>query len=109
MRAEHFKAGPRLRENFAFVSADAKCKVQVGEPGYPIAAVARGKRVIVGKKEVFTVGDHDFSKMSLIPDAVLVHDIPETVDENQKDEVGEWYRGQMYYAIKNMIIKKRPC
>ena len=99
------KHAKRDRENCAFVSADAKCKVQVGEPGYPIAAVARGKRVIVGKNEVFTVGDHDFSKMSLIPDAVLVHDIPETVDDNQKDEVGAWYRGQMYYAIKNMIME----
>ena len=44
------------------VSADAKCKVSIGEPGTPIAAVTRGKRVIVGMNESFQVTDHDFSK-----------------------------------------------
>ena len=52
-----------------FVTADAKCKVPVGEPGFPIAAVARGKKVIVGENEVVAVGDHDFSKLSLISDS----------------------------------------
>ena len=41
------------------VSADAKCKISVGEPGFPIAAVTRGKLVVVGV--------HDYSKISLIP------------------------------------------
>ena len=30
-------------QNIDFFSADAKCKVPIGEPGYPIAAVTRGK------------------------------------------------------------------
>ena len=30
----------------AFVSADAKCKVSIEEPGFPMAAVSRGKKVI---------------------------------------------------------------
>ena len=49
------------------ISADAKWKVQVGEPGYPIAG---GKHVIVGHNETFAVGDHDFTNLSLIPDAI---------------------------------------
>ena len=61
--------------NTVMVSADAKCKVSVGEPGYPLAAVSRGKQVVVGKNETFKVGDHDFSKLSLIPDAMLFQSI----------------------------------
>ena len=33
------------RENVAMLSLDDKCKVNVGEPGTPVAAVGRGKRV----------------------------------------------------------------
>ena len=39
-------------ENTVMVSADAKCKVSVGEPGFPIAAVSRGKQVEVGKMKL---------------------------------------------------------
>ena len=45
--------------NVPFFSADAK--VSVSKPGFPIAAVARGKKVVVGVNETFKVGDHDFS------------------------------------------------
>ena len=38
----------KTRQNIAFFSADAKCKVPIGESGYPIAVVTRGKKVIVG-------------------------------------------------------------
>ena len=42
----------------------AKCKVSIGEPGYLIAAVSRGKLVFVGKNETFKVGDHDFETIA---------------------------------------------
>ena len=71
------KRAIKNRENHAFVSTDAKCKVSVGEPDYPVAAVSRGKRVIVGVNQVLKVADHDFTKISIIPDAYLLHDIPE--------------------------------
>ena len=91
----------------AMFSADAKCKVTVGEPDYPIAAVSRGKAVIVGKNEVFKVGDHDFSRVSLIPDATLTHTIPEQDEEDEnteynKQSVGKWYTGKVFYSIKDM-------
>ena len=70
------KRAKKYAGSTTFVTADANCKVPVGEPGFPIVAVARGKKVIVGENEVITVGDHDFSKLSLIPDAILIHTIP---------------------------------
>ena len=54
------------------ISSDAKCKVSVGEPGTPIASVSRGKRVIVGVNQTLQVSDHDYSKISLIPDATFI-------------------------------------
>lgn len=33
------------KSDVKFLSMDDKCKVDVGEPGFPIAAVSRGKQV----------------------------------------------------------------
>lgn len=35
----------KYREHVHFISQDDKCKVDVGEPGCPVAAVDRGKKV----------------------------------------------------------------
>ena len=51
---------------FLFMDDTNRCKI--GEPGLPVAAVERGKRVVVstaGKK--FAVADHDFTKFAIIP------------------------------------------
>ena len=90
----------KYRDGVAMISADAKCKVCVGEPGTPIASVSRGKRVIVGLNERLQVSDHDFSKGSLIPDASLIQDIPRS--ENETDN---WYRGHVFYSIKDMALQ----
>ena len=87
----------------AMVSADAKCKVSIGEPGFPIAAVTRGKAVTVGKNEVFKVGGHDISKVSLTPDAIPLHYIPQMNEEGtecNKQSVGEWYTVKV--SVKDM-------
>ena len=76
--------------NIAFFSADSKCKVPIGEPGYQIALVTRGKKVIVGLNEKLLVTNHDFSKLSIIPDAYLLHEIPEKdelTDEKVDDDL----------------------
>ena len=52
-----------LKDRCTLVSSDDKHKVKVGEPSYPLAAVERGKQVIVGANQVMAVGDHDFSKV----------------------------------------------
>ena len=89
-------------QNVAFFSADAKCQVPVGEPGYPIATVTRGKKVIVGNNEKFHVADHDFTKLWFIPDAYLLHEISKSrhdltaeescdnIESGEKSRSGEW-------------------
>lgn len=47
------------------ISADAKCKIILGEPDFLRAAGRRRKVVIVGKNETFKVDDGDFSTISL--------------------------------------------
>ena len=39
--------------NVAFFSADAKCKVSVDKPGFPVAAIVWGKKVVVIVNETF--------------------------------------------------------
>ena len=102
------------RNNVPFFSADAK--VSVSKPGFPIAAVAQGKKVVVGVNETFKVGDHDFS-ISFILDAYLLHEIPDqeteisTLESNEDDNTSmaksskNWYTGQVYYGIKNMVTE----
>ena len=51
--------------------------MKVGEPGFPVAAVDRGKSVLVGKNAAFSVGDYDFTKVKLIPSVSFLIDIPE--------------------------------
>ena len=92
-------------QNVAFFSEDAQFKVPEGEAGYPIATVTRGKKVIVGNNEKFHVADHDVTKLLLIPDAYLLHKIPESNDDltaekscddiksGEKSCSGEWYTG----------------
>ena len=67
------------------ISADAKCKVSVGEPDFPIASVSRGKEVIVEKNQIFKDAAHNFSKSSLIPDAILVHTIPDEMEVGEEE------------------------
>ena len=76
-----------FRDNTVFVCMDDKHHCKVGEPGHPVAAVDRGKRVIVGENSVFAVSDHDFTKFSILPSVTMLIDIPETID-------GSFYRGK---------------
>ena len=60
---------------------------------FPVAAVERGKRVLVKVGASFEVGDHDFTKFSLVPSVTLVNDIPTEI-------TGSWYSGQVFFALK---------
>ena len=111
------KRSIKYNADAVFFSADAKCKISIGEPTFPLQQFLAGKKVIIGKNEVFKVADHDFSKLSIIPDAVLVHDIPEnyeqiTEDESEKELIsssksskGDWYAGKVYYSFKSMVLE----
>jgi hypothetical protein len=71
--------------NFAkFICIDDKHRVKVGEPGLPVAATERGREVIVSLTESFAVGDHDFTRFSLIPSVVLDVNIRNSFE-------GSWY------------------
>ena len=86
----------KLRNVALFVCIDDKHRIKVGEPGFPLAAVEQGREVIVSLNETFCVGDHDFSKFSLIPSVTLLVDIPVTME-------GLWYRGQVHIGTKDAI------
>lgn len=83
----------KYREHALFLSVDDKAKVPVGEPNFPLGAVTRGKRVPLGPNQLCAVGDHDFSRMSITPSAVLVVDIPESMCES-------FLVGTPYYSLK---------
>ena len=44
------------------------------------------------------VGDHDFSKCSLIPSVLLEIDVPDNIN-------GSWHRGQVHVAIKDATFQ----
>lgn len=76
-----------------FVCLDDKHKVKVGEPNFPVAAVERGRRVLTMAGSSFLVGDHDFTKVSLVPSVVLDIPIPDDVSES-------WYSGNVHIGLK---------
>ena len=89
----------KYKEHCMLLFMDDKHRCKVGEPGYPVAAVERGKRVIVnasGKR--FSVVDHDFTRFSIIPSVILLCDVPSSVDES-------FYRGQVFVSIKDAIFQ----
>ena len=82
----------KFRDVTTFICQDDKHTVKVGEPGCPLAAVERGKRVIVRINQ-WRSGDHDFTKFSLTPSVNLDVEIPEDMDRS-------FYDGQVYVGLK---------
>ena len=76
------------RSHATFVSLDDKHKISVGEPGYPVASVECGKKVLIGIDWAFEVGDHDFTHCSLTPSVTLVISIPDSIERS-------FYRGKV--------------
>ena len=86
------------RDCSRFISLDEKHKVNVGEPGNPVAAAERGKKVLVGGRETFAVSDHDFCKFSIVPSVDFIMDVPEVIDE-------PWYRGSVFVGYKDAVYE----
>ena len=74
----------------SFICTDDKHKVPIGEPGYPLSALPRGKRVLVATNESYQVGDHNFTQINIIPIAILLNNIPNSIDDS-------WYHGKPYF------------
>ena len=88
----------KFRAFTSLVCEDDKHTIKVGQTGFPVAAVERGRRVIVGLNQSFQVGDHDFTKFSLSPFVSLVVDIPDSID-------GSFYDGQVYVGLKDNVFE----
>ena len=73
----------------AFTSTDDKCKIKIGEPNFLVAAVTRGKQVLVPHGTFLQAADHDHASSTLTPIVFLSHEIPNNIDNS-------WYRGVSY-------------
>ncbi|PKY58409.1 hypothetical protein RhiirA4_449266, partial [Rhizophagus irregularis] len=80
------------------VFMDDKHRCKVGEPGYPVAAVERGKQVIVSCNKSFVVSDHDFTKCGIIPSVTMFCDIPMNIEDS-------FYQGKVYAGLKDPIFQ----
>ena len=86
------------REYATLVFLDDKHRCKVGEPGYPVAAVERGKQVLVSLHRKLAVADHDFTKASVIPSVAMICNIP-------PDVTGSFYAGQVHIGVKDAIFE----
>ena len=76
--------------------------MKIGEPGFPVAAAECGRRVLVKVGASFEVGDHDFTKFSMIPSVVLQNQIPE-------DVACSWYYGKVFVTLKVHLSLLPQC
>ena len=81
-----------------FASLDDKHHCKVGEPNHPVAAVERGRSVLVALSKSFLVSDHDFTRFSLVPSVALIVDIPDSPDES-------FHRGQVLVGLKDLALE----
>ena len=88
----------KFKQYSHFICMDDKHRIKVGEPDYPVAAAERGRRVLVTRNESFQVGDHDFTKFSLIPSVSFAVDIPDDVTES-------WYAGRVFFGLKEAAFE----
>ena len=88
----------RFREHSHMFCLDDKHRMKIGEPGFPVAAAERGRRVMVKVGSSFDVADHDFTKFSMIPSVVLMNNIPQDITES-------WYRGKVYVSLKDAAFE----
>ncbi len=51
-------------DHLTFTSLDDRHTIKVGVPQCPVAAIERGKQVLVSKDKKLVVADHDFTRLS---------------------------------------------
>ena len=87
-----------FKDDSWLVFMDDKHRCKIGEPGYPVAAVERGKQVIVSCNKSFVVSDHDFTKCGIIPSVIMFCDIPVSIEDS-------FYQGKVYVGLKDPIFQ----
>ncbi|CAG8482011.1 8641_t:CDS:2, partial [Scutellospora calospora] len=75
-----------------------KHRCKVGEPRYPVAAIERGKQVVVSKESTLMVRDHDYTKSGIIPSVIMIYDILKSVDS-------DFYAGDVHIRLKDAIFQ----
>ena len=88
----------KCKDNCVLICLDDKHRLKVGEPGFPVAAAERGRRVIVSLQEEFEVGDHDFTRFGIVPSVIFNIDIPTSIE-------GSWYEGQVCVILKESAFQ----
>lgn len=69
----------KFRSQSIFECLDDEHRIPVGEPGYPVTAVDRGKKVIVAQHQALVVADNEFTQFSLVSSVYIIVDIPKDV------------------------------
>lgn len=117
----------KYKDHTQFMCQDDKCKVDVGEPGLPVAAVDRGKKVgfftsgnlvavlcvnrflvslwfdiviqfSVAEGDSFLVADHDCTRSSLTPSVTFHINIPDNINQG-------WYDGKVHVGLKCSVFQ----
>jgi len=77
---------------------DDKHHCKVREPRFPVAAVERGKKVVVSRDTTFAVADHDYTKTGIISSVTMICNIPESIN-------GDFYAGKVRIGLKDPIFQ----
>jgi hypothetical protein len=88
----------KFREITNFIFLDDKYRCKVSEPRFPVAAVKRGKKVVVSKDTTFSVADHDFTKTGIVPSVIMICNIPESIN-------GDFYSEKVNIGLKDLIFQ----
>ncbi|CAG8612740.1 7401_t:CDS:2, partial [Scutellospora calospora] len=73
-----------------------RCKVR--EPEFPIAAVERGKKVVVSRETTFAVANYDYTKTGIILSITIICNILESINE-------DFYTGKVRIGLKDLIFQ----
>ncbi|GET04088.1 uncharacterized protein LOC105326236 [Rhizophagus clarus] len=88
----------KFRKITNLIFLDDKHHCNIGEPEFPVAAVERGKKVMVSKDTTFAVADYDFTKTGIIPSVAMICNIPESIN-------GDFYAGKVHIGLKDPIFQ----
>ena len=87
-----------FKDDSWLVFIDNKHRYKVEESGYPVAAIKRGKQVIVSCNKSFIVNDYVFTKCGIIPSIIMFCDISAFIEES-------FYQGKVYIGLKDSIFQ----
>ena len=88
----------KIHDYCIFVFLDDKHCAKIGEPEFPLATAERGRKVLLKNGVYYQVGNHDRTRLSIIPSVFLIIAIPD-------DITGSWYDGQVAVTLKDAVFE----